>query len=245
MGLKLTELAARLSGRLSPVDETAATGLATLDRAGPTDISFLAHMRYRKRVRVTEAAAVIVGVQCAEVCNATTRVVADPLLACARIAKWLPLHTGRERPGHGLANCPHPFAGIDVTAVVDQGTSLAPGVTVGEHSKIAAGCVLGPGVRVGAYCSSGSNVTLRSGVTVGNRVSIMAGAVLGEPGFSFVRDGDGWPAQPSRRWWRHVAGSYRARDGKNRWRDARPVRREVRSSIDRGGVVKRGPDRQN
>ena len=60
--LTLREIVARLGGEAVDDAGTAYTGVASLDAAGPAEISFLAQPRYRARLATTRAGAVILPV---------------------------------------------------------------------------------------------------------------------------------------------------------------------------------------
>lgn len=88
--------------------------------------------------------------------------------------------------------------GIHPTAIIEEGAYIAPDVTIGAYSYIAAGAEIGvssiihPQVYIGPDVKIGAGSLLYSGVRVGARVKIGARAIIhfnasiGADGFSFV-----------------------------------------------------------
>lgn len=60
--------------------------------------------------------------------------------------------------------------------------------------------VLGPDVTVGRDVEVGAHVSIEGVVVIGDRVRIAAGARIGQMGFGYQLDGDGWAEKP------HVGG---------------------------------------
>ena len=58
--MRATEIAQHVDGRLEGGGDPEITGVAPLDRAGPTDLSFLAHPRYVAYVDATKAGVLLV-----------------------------------------------------------------------------------------------------------------------------------------------------------------------------------------
>jgi UDP-3-O-[3-hydroxymyristoyl] glucosamine N-acyltransferase len=80
---------------------------------------------------------------------------------------------------------PPPPPGIAPSARIGAGVTLGEGVVVGEHVVIADGVEIGDGTRLDA------GVVIEPGVRIGRRCHVQPGAVIGTPGFGYVRDPDG------------------------------------------------------
>jgi len=86
----------------------------------------------------------------------------------------------------------HQTAIVAPDAVLGEGVSIGPYVTIGARSRIGAGTAILPQVTIGADVTIGSRGLIQSGVRIGDRVSIgerviiQANAVIGSDGFSFL-----------------------------------------------------------
>ena len=58
--MKLQEIAAKLDCMLEGDGEIEITGVNTLDKAGPADLSFLSNLRYSALVKTTKAGAIMI-----------------------------------------------------------------------------------------------------------------------------------------------------------------------------------------
>ncbi|MGE4298699.1 MAG: UDP-3-O-(3-hydroxymyristoyl)glucosamine N-acyltransferase [Desulfovibrionaceae bacterium] len=184
--MKLKDLANTLGLALRGEDrgDAAITGVNTLDKAGPGEISFLANPRYADLLPGCRATAVIVDEAHADQA-ATALVSPTPYLAFARAVQLFATPQGCMRGISPLA-CLHaeasvdpsctvyPFAFVGAGAEVGAGTTLFPGVYIGENCHVGAGCVLYP------------NATLMAGTQLGDRTIVHAGAVLGSDGFGYA-----------------------------------------------------------
>jgi UDP-3-O-[3-hydroxymyristoyl] glucosamine N-acyltransferase len=181
---RLGELAGRLQGAVRGDPERRVRGIATLDQAGPDEISFLTHPRYRRRAADSRAGAIVVGPD-SGLAGRDLLEVADPYLAVARLLQWFhpppPRRTGISplawvAQGVELAE----EVAIGPFAVIEEGPRLEAGVSVG------AGCVVGRDCRVGRESELMPRVVLYPGTQVGPRCLIHSGVVLGADGFGFA-----------------------------------------------------------
>ena len=187
--IKLGQLAEFLGATLSGDAEKEITGLATLQEAGPAQLSFLANPQYRKYLADSRAAAVLLKAADAFVGDAL--VVADPYLAYARISH---LFDPKPKAVAGI----HPTAVVAVDAVVDPAASIGAFAVIESAARIAAGVTVGAHCFVGARSEIGEGgwlaprVTLYHDVRIGKRVVIQSGAVLGGEGFGFANEKGVW-----------------------------------------------------
>mgnify|MGYP002393169148 FL=1 len=189
--MKLGQLAEFLGATLSGPAELEITGLATLQEAGPGQLSFLANPQYRKYLGDSHAAAVLLKAADAEGFAGHALIVADPYLAYARIS-------------HLFDPKPRAVAGIHPSAVVASDAQVDASASVGAFAVIESGARIGPGVSIGAQCFIGARcvigeggwlaprVTLYHDVRIGKRVVIQSGAVIGGEGFGFANEKGVW-----------------------------------------------------
>jgi UDP-3-O-[3-hydroxymyristoyl] glucosamine N-acyltransferase len=186
----LGELAEHLGAELVGDAERRVGGAASLEAAGPDDVSFLARRSYLPYLADTRAAAVIVAREMGELSerpeSAALLWVDDAHLA---LAAALSLLYPEEEPA----------AEIHPTAVLGHGVELGVGVAVGPHSvigsgvrladdvRIGAGCVIGEGCRVGAGTRIKDQVSLYAGTVIGERCIIHSGARLGVDGYGYAQ----------------------------------------------------------
>ena len=169
--------------------------VATLSRAEPGTLSFLANPRYRKQMESTQATAVLVGPENAAMCPVAVLIDPNPYLAYARIADLL------YPPAA-------PTAGIHASAVVSPGARVAgsagigplavieEGVLIGERVFVGPGCIVQRGAEIGADSHLMSRVNVCAGVRIGRRCILHAGAVVGSDGFGFAADAGIWVKVP-------------------------------------------------
>ncbi|MEH6386883.1 MAG: UDP-3-O-(3-hydroxymyristoyl)glucosamine N-acyltransferase [Pseudomonas profundi] len=187
----LARLAEKLGARLVGNGEKVIHGLATLQDAGPGQLSFLANSRYRKMLGTTGAEAVLLKEVDAADYAGNALVVDDPYLAYARISHHF---DPKPRRAPGI----HPSAFVAEDAQVDPGASIGPGAVIDSGAVIGAGvtvealCYVGARSRIGQGGWLGPRVTLYHDVIVGERVSIQGGAVIGSEGFGFANEKGQW-----------------------------------------------------
>ena len=185
----LGQLAMRLGCELTGNSEGIITGVSTIEKAGPTEVTFLANKRYSARVKDTRAAAVIANTRLNDT-TAATLVSRNPYLDFARA---LALFYQPQKPAPGI----HPTAVVAPTATVGANASIGPYVVVGGSTVIGSNAVLHPHSVIYAGCVIGDDFTAHSHVSVrefcviGNRVTLHNGVVIGGDGFGFAKDSDG------------------------------------------------------
>jgi UDP-3-O-[3-hydroxymyristoyl] glucosamine N-acyltransferase len=176
-----------VGGRVAGPGAVRLTGLEPLERAGPKDLSWIAHSRQAEQAAASRAGAFFV----TDESTAGGRpciVVANPTVA---IAIWLAhLHPPR-RPAPGVS----PDAHVDPRARLGTGVSVAAGATIESGARVGAGTAVGAGAYVGRNVEIGENCRLHpltavlEGCRIGARCVLHAGAIVGSDGFGYVWDG--------------------------------------------------------
>ena len=185
--LRLDEIAARIGGGVHGDGALVIRGVATLDQAGPEELSFFTNPRYRKAAEASRAGAILAR-SGADLAGRTWLESADPHLALARIldlfhprAVWVPGVSERASVAAGAR------LGQDVT--VGPFAVIEDAVEIGERAVVAAGAFIGAGCRIGAGTVILPRAVLYPGTLVGCRCLIHAGVVLGADGFGFATAG--------------------------------------------------------
>ncbi len=190
MGIRLGDIAKQFDLTLLGDANTEITGLAALQHAGPSELTFLFSSQYKKHLPETGAAAVVLRPEDSDGVRLPVLISERPRLAWAQIAT---LFDPLPKPSGTIADSAVVSAsaklGQDVSigekAVIEDGAVLGNGVTIGAGSIVGAGTVIGDGTRLHA------NVTLYHNVELGTDCIVHAGAVIGADGFGFEFDGVG------------------------------------------------------
>src|SRR5579862_9822587 len=188
--IRLSDLAARLGCTLHGGNpDLEITGVAGVERAGPTELTFLANPKYGPKVKETRAGAILVKQPLAQAKPASL-VSANPYLDFARA---LGMFYQSPRPKAGI----HPQASIAATAKIGEGASVGAFVVVGEHVSIGKNAVLHPhvvsyeGAEIGDDFCAHSHAVVREFCRVGDRVILQNGVVVGADGFGFAKTREG------------------------------------------------------
>jgi len=182
--ISAADLADRLEGTLEGDATRVIRGVATLEQAGPDDLSWVGSRELIPRMSGSKAGVVLVPKESSPPAGHTIIRVADPDMALCEALRCLAPPLECVEPGvhatavvaadavvEGAAVGAHVYVGAG--AVVGAGTQLHPGVYVGSHTKIGRDCVLWP------------NVVVRERITLGDRVIIHPNATIGADGFGY------------------------------------------------------------
>lgn len=191
--MRLKELAAKLGcePRLTHAGDAdkEITGVAGMEHAGPSEITFLANPKYAHKVRHTCAGAIIVSPATGEL-HIPALVSENPYLDFARA---LELFYQPPRPQPGI----HPTAAVASSAVIGEGVSIGAYAVIGERVRVGRGTVIHPlvviyeGAEIGQDCVLHAHSSVREFCRLGNRVILQNGVVVGGDGFGFARRKDG------------------------------------------------------
>jgi len=180
----LSELAERLAGEVRGDPRVVIRGVNTVAAAQPDQITWVSDDKYRSRLSVSQAGAVLVRRDAGDAPMPSLGVDAvDPAL-CRLLELFSP-------------PAPRPPAGVHATAVVAPTARLGRDVAVGPFVVIDDGAVIGDrtclyaGVHIGAECRIGADCVLWNHVVVrercqmGDRVILHPHVVLGGDGFGY------------------------------------------------------------
>ena len=190
--LTLSELARWIDGNIIRGEfDLSLTGMASLDEACATDVSFLGNEKYFPQFAATKAGAVIVplGTDTGPP-SAALIAVENPTLAFSQVVKHF-AKGGREFiPGI------HPNASVDPTAMLDPtkvrveaGAVVQASAAIGDGSDIGPNCVIGENAVVGKTCRFMAGSSVGERCVLGDRVILQPGAVIGSDGFGFELSG--------------------------------------------------------
>ena len=180
------ELARLVAGAVEGNPEATVTGIAPVDRAGPTDITFVVNERYARRVESVDVAACLIPPDVTIDANGTVLIrVENPEIALSTLLHLF--HPASE-----------PEPSVHSTAVIGRGVRLGEGVWVGpfvtieedvcigDRTQIAPHVHVGRGTSIGEDCRIGPSCTVLHQVRIGDRVRLYTGVRLGVEGFGYT-----------------------------------------------------------
>ncbi len=189
------DAASEVGARLVGDGRIELNGVAPLDRAEASDLSFLVHPRYAAWFVDSRAGAVIMAPQF-EVLKGTpaTRIIADDPMS-AMVSLLARFHR-REPRAEGV----HPTVVIADTARIGKAVTIDPHAVIAGNVVIGDGCWIGSNATIGAGSTLGSDVRVHANATVypftelGDRVILHSGSRIGREGFGFI-PGAGGPVR--------------------------------------------------
>lgn len=187
MKMTLGEIAKLVSGRLAGDASLTVEGVANLEMARETDVTFAVepHIQAAKAVK----AGAILLPEGTEEFPIPAIYVADPRAA---FAKLLDVFTPPLSFPKGVSD----LAYVGPEASIAEDATVMPFAVVDAHAVVESGAVIYPHVYIGQYATVGenaviySNATVREHCRVGKRSVIHSSAVIGSDGFGFTtKDG--------------------------------------------------------
>ena len=179
MELELATIIQSLGGELHGDARLRISGIAPLEVASPTELSFLSNPKYQTQLLASQAGCVIVAPaqQALALQRGACIVSEQPYLYFARLTRfWKQQREAWHAQTQGAKSVPsiHPSAVVDEAAMVD------PTAVVGAL------CGVERGAQIGANTVLKSRVTVGEDCVVGERCILHSGVVIGADGFGFA-----------------------------------------------------------
>jgi len=180
----LAEIAKWVGGMVRGDAARRISGVAGVEEADGTQITWLAHEKYAPKLRTSKAGAAVVPEQFGET-PMPAILSEDPSLAVATILQ-------RFAPP-----VPRPAAGVHATAIVSPSARLGREVAVGPHVVIGddaaigdrtvlhASIFIGSEVTIGRDCELWPGVVVRERCVIGHRVIVHPNTTIGADGFGY------------------------------------------------------------
>jgi UDP-3-O-[3-hydroxymyristoyl] glucosamine N-acyltransferase len=187
--ISLSELAAKLNCRLVGDGAAPITGVAGMEQAGSSQITFLANPKYTHKGKDTRAGAILVA-ELIPSLSIPQLISSNPYLD---FAHSLALFYQPPRPKPGI----HPSASVAETARIGEDASIGAFAVIGENVVIGKNAVLHPhvviydGAHIGDDFLAHSHAVVREFCRVGHRVTLQNSVVIGGDGFGFAKRADG------------------------------------------------------
>lgn len=189
--ISLADIATKINAEMQGDGSVLVESIANLTNAKSNQITFLSNKKYVKDLSTSQAGAVILNKEFAELYQGNKLIVDDPYVTFAKVAQM-------------FDSTPKQAIGIDKSALVDdtaqigKSTHIGAGAVIKAGAKIGDNCVIGPNSFVGEDAIIGNNVNLRANVCIYHRVqlgddaSIHSGTVIGSDGFGYANDKGNW-----------------------------------------------------
>lgn len=163
-------------------------GIASLNQAIRTDLSFLGNSKYRNQVAESDAGVLLIpkDYEGHPKPNQVFIRVDNPSWGLAKICRYIE-SSFSPRPQPGI----HPSSVVDPEAKVSSEAYIGPFCHIESGAEIQAGVILSGYNYIGKECQIGENTYLFQRATVlnycqiGKRVVLQTGAVIGSEGFGF------------------------------------------------------------
>ncbi|SHG11006.1 UDP-3-O-[3-hydroxymyristoyl] glucosamine N-acyltransferase [Kaistia soli DSM 19436] len=199
----LAEIAALTGARLAEGadGERRISGVAPLDLATQSDLTFIDSPRYLPLLAETRAAACFVGPKHVGAVPSGVVSLESPRPHDAYVAVLRLMFPEALRPqalfapGISPGAHVHPDARLEADVTVEPGAVVGAGVEIGRGSVIGPGAVIGPGVRIGRDSHIGAGTTVIHAL-LGNRVILHPGVRIGQDGFGYLMSGKGHAKVP-------------------------------------------------
>ena len=193
MSTRLGKLVERLGGQLKGDTEIEISGIAPLNAADASHITFLSNPKLRSQAAQTNAAALILSPAdepaISGVYKGAILVTDNPYAYFARTAQYFAqLHAVPIIPGIHPSASVHPDAKVAVTAAIGPHVTIEAHADIADGAIIDAGCYVGRNAKIGESTHFFANVSFHADCEIGKRGIIHSGAVIGADGFGFARE---------------------------------------------------------
>jgi UDP-3-O-[3-hydroxymyristoyl] glucosamine N-acyltransferase len=199
MAITLAALATHVDG--APTGDTTRqlTGAATLELAGPTEITLVDTSDKLHLLAKSKAAAAIVPAGSGPLDRPTIEVADVHAAFAATITHFRPPRT-KARTGVSPQAAIDPSARLAGDVEIHPLASVGPDVEIGPGATIHSGARIMAGCRIGAGSEIYPNAVLYPDTVVGQRCIIHSGAVLGAHGFGYKVSGDAYALSAQLGW---------------------------------------------
>lgn len=188
--MKLGELANRLNCQPVGNSELEITGLAPIEIAESSHLTFLSNKKYKKHLASTAAAAIIIN-DAAELPEGKSGIIsANPYLTFAE-AMWI-FYPPLEQPkGIHISAVVSPSAIIGKDVSIGAFTVIGDGVRLGDNVTITDHCSIYPNAEIGDNTLIHSHCVVREFCKLGRNVILQNHVTVGSDGFGFAKRNEG------------------------------------------------------
>lgn len=180
-----------MGGTIEGDEAVVISGVAPIESADSTQISFVANARYRIHIATTKAGALVLD----EKTECTERPVLRhplPYLTFAHIIDLFHPDRPLVEPGCHASAVIADRARIDATAAVGPLCHIADGAVIGPGCELVSSVFVGRDVTLGENCRLYPGVRVLDGSRLGNGVFIHSSTVIGSDGFGYAEADNGF-----------------------------------------------------
>jgi UDP-3-O-[3-hydroxymyristoyl] glucosamine N-acyltransferase len=189
--MKLSEIAHSLGVEFENVSgDTEILGVAGIEEAGPSQLTFIANPKYASAAKTTKAAAIIVATDFPADDLPVIRS-KNPYLTFAKSIECFYAAPTYEPAIHPTAII-HPTAKIGRDAHIGAYAVISADVEIGDGAVIHPHVVIYRGTRIGINFVAHAHAVVREFCELGDNVVLQNGVIIGADGFGFARDERGW-----------------------------------------------------
>ena len=144
-----------IGAELTGNTEGIATGINEIHKVEPGDLVFVDHPKYYDKCLHSAATFIIINqkTDCPE--GKALLIVDKPFEAYQTIVRHFRPFKPAVKP-------------VSDTAIIGEGTYIAPNVYIGHEVSIGKNCIIGPNVSILDYCVLGDNVIIQAGTVIGS-----------------------------------------------------------------------------
>ncbi|HQR34793.1 MAG TPA: UDP-3-O-(3-hydroxymyristoyl)glucosamine N-acyltransferase [Blastocatellia bacterium] len=188
--MNLGEIAQRLNCTVIGNSELEITGLAPIEIAESSHLTFLSNKKYKKHLATTAAAAIILEDAGDLPAGKSGLVSANPYLTFAE-AMWIFYPPLQHPKGIHPSAVVSPSATIGKDITIGAFTVIGDGVKLGNNVTILDHCSVYPGAEIGENTFFHSHCVVREFCKIGSNVIFQNHVTVGSDGFGFAKRGDG------------------------------------------------------
>jgi UDP-3-O-[3-hydroxymyristoyl] glucosamine N-acyltransferase len=187
--MRVRELAEWLGATFEGDGEKELTGVAPLETAGGSELSFIGNRKAMQQADSSAAGCLIVPPDYPSPSRRTVIHAPEPRTAFARaMNRFYP--TMEIKPGIHATAVIGKDVEVGALAAIGPHTSIGDSTRIGLATSIGPGCVIGKRVALGEGCVLHANVTIYDNTDIGRGVILHSGCVIGADGFGYIFEND-------------------------------------------------------
>lgn len=191
MSISLSKIAEVVNGQCIGDSDIVVDGIAGLDNAKASELSFLCSPNYYQYLPTTRAAAVLLTKEHADSCPVASIVVSNPYAAYAKISAFFdprPL----DKPGIHKSSFVDESVKIGNNVSIGPNSTIYPGVVLEDNVAIGANCVIRNDVKIGEGTRLQDSISIYHSCVLGKNIIVHSGVVIGSDGFGIAKDNGKW-----------------------------------------------------
>ncbi|MFT6987771.1 MAG: UDP-3-O-[3-hydroxymyristoyl] glucosamine N-acyltransferase [Psychromonas sp.] len=195
MRYNLAQLAKLLNAQLVGDGELVLERLATFEKAGQGDITFVSDKKLLTKLGDCKASAIVLPSALQDSYQGNALFMANPYVGYALLARLFDT-TPNLSAGIALSAAIHATAEIGENVAIADNVVIEAGVKIGDNCQIYANVVIGDHSIIGEQCKIYPNVTIYHDCQMGKRCIVHANSVVGSDGFGNVPYQGAWVKIP-------------------------------------------------